>query len=289
MAAISGELIRVSAQNKSVLAFVSHSNSDRKELCSNALVLIPGLTDGMMTMSYTHALNSSLLSIDYSLVQVNLSTSFCQFGLHSLETDVQELTLIIQYLKEQLHFNKLILLGHSTGCQDVLSLLRHSPAAASVTAIILQGAVSDRDGMVLDDTTPGLLREARDLADKGCPGRLLSDLYCDAPITAERFLSLAGRLTPDDMFSCDLTCNELEPILAPIRVPVLLCYSQQDEYVPNIAAQKESSQRMVDTLTSLGNTSVIDRVYIPGDHGLSGATDYSRFVEKVVSFISQYC
>ena len=290
MASISGELIRISPQNKNILAFVSFNN--QKVYCTNALVLVPGLTDGMMTMSYTQSLNTQLLPLDYSLVQVNLSTSFNQFGLHTLNTDVEELTEIIKYLVDRLNFKKIILLGHSTGCQDILHLLRHRATTAKyINAIVLQGAVSDRDDITANEhSSSALLKEAQNLSERGLEDKVLSSgLHCDAPITAKRYLSLAGRLTPDDMFSVDLTSEELTPILTPIKAPLLLCFSEQDEYVPNMAAQKDFSKRVVHTLKEIDNTRVVESVYITGDHGLSEEKDYTIFIEKLLNFIRKNC
>ena len=59
---------------------------------------------------------------------------------------------------------------------------------------------------------------------------------------------MTGRLTDDDMFSTDLTESELDPILSSVKVPILLCFSENDEYVPDKAAQKELAQRMVNVL-----------------------------------------
>ena len=55
-----------------------------------------------------------------------------------------------------------------------------------------------------------------------------------------RLLSLAGRLTEDDMFSTDLTEEELDPILNSVKIPIQLCFSENDEYVPDISAQKKN-------------------------------------------------
>ena len=286
---ISGELVRLSAENKNILAFIS-VNSERS-FPPNALVLIPGLSDGMMSMNYTVALNSALLSIDYSLVQVNLSSSFLQFGLHTLATDVHELSVVVRYLKDTCKFKRLILLGHSTGCQDSLYFLKHSPYAEEVNAVILQGAISDRDGITTLENSSQLLAEAKSLSNRGIEDALLGSLYDGAPITVRRCLSLAGRLTPDDMFSNDLTTEELTPILAPVTVPILLCYSEGDEYVLDKPTQKKTAQRIANTLLALKNTSVVESIYIAGDHGLSKEKFYIPFIDKVLSFIKKnnYC
>ena len=68
-------------------------------------------------------------------------------------------------------------------------------------------------------------------------GKEIMPRKCDdiAPITAERYASLGGRMTEDDMFSFDLTPEELTHKMGHIRtekVASLIAYSMADEYVP---------------------------------------------------------
>jgi len=102
---------------------------------------------------------------------------------------------------------------------------------------------------------------------EGKEDALLTEKLFGAPITAYRFLSLAGRLTDDDMFSVDLREDELEPILTPVRVPILLCFSERDEYVPDKVGQKAFALRMIKVLKK--NSSRVECRYFSGDHGLS--------------------
>ena len=120
------------------------------------------------------------------------------------------------------------MIGHSTGNQDVLYFLRHGDPdfTQHVSAIILQGAVSDRDVMVTFEETPRMTKESSELVREGKGDRFLSDRLYDAPVTAERYSSLIGRLTPDDMFSVDLTEEELKGVLGAVKVPVLMCFMQ---------------------------------------------------------------
>lgn len=89
-------------------------NSDQQP-CRNAVVLIAGVTDGFLSMNCTPFLAESLLNLDYSLVQVNLSSSFLQFGFGSLKTDSEELTELVRAIKKTYQFKKIIFMGHSTG------------------------------------------------------------------------------------------------------------------------------------------------------------------------------
>ena len=62
-----------------------------------------------------------------------------------------------------------------------------------------------------------MLKEAQALKEEGKEDAFLSEKLFGAPLTAYRFLSLAGRLTDDDMFSVDLMKEGLETILSPMR------------------------------------------------------------------------
>lgn len=271
-----------SKEDKNLVAFVSVGHGH--ELCRNALVLIPGLGDGFMSMGYSGELARELWDVNYSLVQVQISSSFMQFGFSSIQKDCEELTALVLFLKEQLSFMKIVLLGHSTGAQDSVYFLSHSTMKEHIGGVILQGAVGDRDYMLSDPTILEMLDEAKKLKGEGKESVFLRNFLYAAPVTAGRFLSLAGRLSEEDMFSVDLTEEELHAILGHIKIPISLCFSSGDEYVPDHPAQKELASRMVKVLKA-GGSSVVECKYYAGDHGLSEKTMYLPFVHDVVSFL----
>ena len=187
MAGIAGELLRY-GEETSLVAFITHS-ADRKR-CSNALVLVVGLGDGFLSLNYSAALSKHLRAADYDLVLVNLSSSWGQFGFRSLASDACDLGKLVVFLRT-LDFVKIVLMGHSTGAQDVLYFLRHAgPEKTSVVnGVVLQGAVSDREcllHLMAEETTP-LIEEAKALAASGKEDAILSRRLLDAPITAYRF------------------------------------------------------------------------------------------------------
>lgn len=89
-------------------------NTDNRP-CQNAVVFIAGLTDGFLSLKYTPLLAESLLCLGYSLIQVNLSSSFHQFGFRSLKTDCEELTELVKEIRKKYKFEKIVFMGHSTG------------------------------------------------------------------------------------------------------------------------------------------------------------------------------
>lgn len=150
--------------------------------------------------------------------------------------------------------------------------------------MILQGAVSDRDYIVTLPETPTMIKEAKTLVQSGRSEHILQQRYFDAPITASRFLSLAERLGDDDIFSLDLTEDELTPKVSPVKVPIALCFSAQDEYVPDKERQKIFADKLVKVLKR--TSSLVECEYFTGDHGLSEPQYYVKFIEYVCQFIS---
>ena len=277
-----GRMFRYSTEGKNLIGFVSLSSS--RAVCSNAVILLPGLTSGFMPVNYTERLSKELIAIDFSLVQVNLSSSFYQFGISSLQTDCTELTQLIKYIKDEYSFRKIVLLGYSTGTQDALWFAKHSEVCKMIAGFILQGPISDRDIIDEMDSTPRMLEEARKLKEAGKIDALLSEKFEGAPVTAYRYLSLAERLGDDDMFSVDLTKEELKSIIPKVQVPIALCYSAEDEFVPNMEGLREMAKRLSDVLKE--TSPKVDVKYFSGDHGLSKSEYYLPFVEYVCTFVS---
>ena len=275
-------MFRYSPEDKNLLGFVSLTST--RTVCNNGLILVPGLSDGFMSLNYTEDLSKELTTKDFSLVQVNLSSSFNQFGLSSLQNDCDELTQLVKYIKNEYSFQKLVFLGHSTGTQDALYFAKHSEARTLIDGFILQAAVSDREIISEMEGTKSMLEEARKLKQEGKLDSLLSRRFEGAPITACRYLSLSERLGDDDMFSADLTREELRGILPKVRVPISLCYSADDEYVTDREGQREMALRVDSVLKE--TSPKVEMKYFSGDHGLSKSEQYLPFVEYVCSFVS---
>lgn len=114
MSAMNGKMFSFSPRDKNLLGFMS-LRSRGEQPCRNAVVFIAGMTDGFMALPYLPDLSEAMLPLDYSVVQVNISSSFLQFGIKSLQTDCEDLTELVTALKESYKFEKIIFMGHSTG------------------------------------------------------------------------------------------------------------------------------------------------------------------------------
>ncbi len=86
---------------------------------SNALVFIGGLGDGPHTVPAIRAVAGRLIEEleGWSVFEVRLNSSFGQWGFSSLKEDVREIGEIVSYLRERLGKERVVLMGHSTGCQ----------------------------------------------------------------------------------------------------------------------------------------------------------------------------
>jgi pimeloyl-ACP methyl ester carboxylesterase len=119
-----------------------------------------------------------------------LGSSYLGYGTVTLGHDTAQLVNLVRYLRDSLGVTRVVVCGHSTGCQNWLHFLGHAdPAlAALVVGVVLQGPVSDRDYAATLPETPALLATAKDLVDAGHGEVLLPREAGPAPITATRYL-----------------------------------------------------------------------------------------------------
>ncbi|KAK9831865.1 hypothetical protein WJX81_003154 [Elliptochloris bilobata] len=200
-----------------------------------------GLTDAFYFAPYTELLDTRLGERGWTLVHTQLSSSAAYWGAGSLDEDAEELNLLARYLRQHHSSSGVIVMGHSTGCQSAVRYVQRyasDSSAARLLGIVLQAPVSDREHLVTRDAahTAEQLAEAIEMMERGEGEEIL---YRDSgtmrtPVTARRFHALAARLGDDDMFSSDLTPEELKDILGPLAaVPTLFLLSEKDASVPD--------------------------------------------------------
>lgn len=221
--------------NDGMVAFESPQESD---VHYGYIVFVGGLDDGFMSCQFITDLVESVSVKGYSVVQMLLRSSYAMYGTKSIADDVDDIdglvaTLIERYKDENNDLMPhLVLIGHSTGCQDVITYLRDGKAAECITGAVLLSAVSDREYIQTLPQSTQHLAKARQMIDEGKGDALLDRAVWSVPITAQRYASLAGRLTQDDLFSSDLTDEELESLYAHVRVPSLWIWGSADEFMP---------------------------------------------------------
>lgn len=85
----------------------------------NAIVFIGGLSDGPHTTPYIRTVARRLEAaseLSYSVFEIRMRSSFAVYGTASLKSDVEDISALVKYLRT-LGRDKIVLFGHSTGCQ----------------------------------------------------------------------------------------------------------------------------------------------------------------------------
>eukprot|EP00877_Chromochloris_zofingiensis_P007835 jgi/Chrzof1/3304/Cz12g20080.t1 len=179
------------------------------------IVLVGGLTDGLLPTPYCAALTSAAKQLGWSVVQAQLSSSYQGYGVASLDQDADELHLLSQYLYSNFASQGMLLMGHSTGCQDAVRYAqRHGTTVqdcAPLLGVILQAPVSDVEYLSRFPALADLVQPAQHMVAEGKGEDILfraTDLD-GAPMTARRFLSLYCNGGDDDMFSQHFTDEDL--------------------------------------------------------------------------------
>lgn len=101
----------------------------------NALVFIGGLTDGPHTVPYLRTIADKIAAapgLDYSVFEIRIRSSFDGFGWGSLAQDVEDISAVVTYLRG-LGKERVVLMGHSTGCQVSEDGLEGAPSALCVS------------------------------------------------------------------------------------------------------------------------------------------------------------
>ncbi len=116
------------------------------------LVLVGGLTDGLLFAPYAPHLAAAAQKNGFTLVQAQLSSSYGGYGVASLDQDADEIQLLGSCLRRQHGSKGFVLMGFSTGAQDAVRYAqRHGTGAdsdadtapAPLLGVVLQGPVSE--------------------------------------------------------------------------------------------------------------------------------------------------
>jgi len=295
-AGIPGRLVPYGSNNLCYFEFQNGAGRDQIQSGSSSpstslVLLIPGLSEGLLGLPSFEAVAAQLTSAHhpnnnndtmstYRVVQPLLRSSYGQFGFRSCSTDVEDLmecleTIVLDAITAEPPtgrdpFEELVLIGHSTGCQDIVQLLRTDLSSLRLNGrsepgldpgfsfpkgvrCILQAAVSDREA-IIQDAEPArveevlhLLAEHADLS-RGeqdlrlVPPELALAVFESPIMTVGRARDLLERRGADDFFSTDFTEDELWDTYLPAfkgescvwsgveRLSVRFILSPKDEY-----------------------------------------------------------
>ncbi|KAH6718827.1 hypothetical protein BKA61DRAFT_629670 [Leptodontidium sp. MPI-SDFR-AT-0119] len=267
----------------------------------NILLFIGGLFDGLLTVPYTTPLSSSLPPT-WTLAQVHLSSSYTGWGTSNLQKDAAELSKCVTYFRG-IKTGKIVLMGHSTGCQDIIEYLTgsgHAPRA-KIDGGILQGPVSDRQAIEIG-LDPALYAGSCETAkamiqagdgDEILPSKTMKSFFGPAPVSAKRWLSLASpnHDGDDDFFSSDLSDERLMKTFGalPKGTPLCLLHSGSDEYVdPKLDKEKLIQRWIENSKRGEGNVNQAYSGVLEGaTHNLKGASEevLGGLVKRVLGFL----
>lgn len=270
----------------------------------NFLVFIGGLTNGFLNVPYVPPLAEAVtkeLGGSWVVVQALISSSYLGFGTGSLKRDAEDLGRLVKYLRTNRgsESSKVVLLGHSTGCQDTLEYLTKYSKDKSFDPLldldggILQAPVSDSEALKF--LGPKGLDEMLELAkrhiDEGNPYELLpktaQDICFGAAITAYRFVSLADERGDDDYFSSYLTKEDYQKSFGVVTKPLLVLYGEKDQFVPDYVDR----QKLVDTWkdnTDPTKWSPLSKILKGATHDVGPGSDEGSeadLIDTIISFI----
>lgn len=79
------------------------------------VVFIGGLGDGYHAVPFIPLLVKTLEQIGWSLIQVQLQSSYDGYGTSNLQNDTRQLDSLVDYLLKEKKKKKIVFIGHSTG------------------------------------------------------------------------------------------------------------------------------------------------------------------------------
>ena len=266
----------------------------------NLIIWIHGLGDGLMTVPYATTLAKALPE-SWSLAQILLSSSYGSWGTSSINSDAINIADCVKYFRGVKN-GKVVLMGHSTGCQDVMEYLV-GPGCEERPAVdggILQAPVSDREAMLMFLSQEGYRKSvsaAQALVDAGAPDEILPEKategFFGAAISARRWLSLASPFKDgeEDYFSSDLSELQLKRRFGalPARTPICILCSGRDEFVPHYIDKAALVQKWIGLIKENGGK--VDELHSGVIEGAShnfkrdGPEVISEMVRRVLGFI----
>ncbi|KAM7214089.1 esterase lipase [Rhypophila decipiens] len=273
---------------------------DAGSKATNALIFIGGLTSGPHTTEIDFLVdNAKIVALGYSVWESHMRSSYSGFGFSSLANDAEDIASLVEYLRAR-QTEKVVLVGTSTGCQDLLSYAgtlarKQEGANLIVDGYILLNPVSDREFAAFalpHDSLEASITVAKTMIDAGegdeiIPTKLLPPVF-SSPVSAYRWWSLAAKGGDDDFFSSDMTDEEICKKFEPVKNrPVIFLPGEKDEMVPPTVDREALLDRWI--AASWCKTDITGSLsgFIPGgDHVLSERSARGWAGERVAQFLA---
>lgn len=206
------------------------------------IMLIGGLGDLLFNIKYFQYLWNKF-DENYMICIPNMRSSGNSFGSFTIWNDVEDINEILSYIYNKNKLDEIYLLGHSTGCQDILCLFKKGiNKQFPIKKCILQGPVSDRDYLNKDEKLLNEIKriekEYNILYENWNNSELKNSmdvskyLYDNKyPLLVRRFVSLYSKLGDEDWFSYDISQETLKSMYSIIDIPFLFVFSLNDQYI----------------------------------------------------------
>ena len=296
--------------------------SVNKDSRNNVLLFVGGMFDNFRSCQYVDELAQALETSSWRVCHIQLSSATRNFGTFSLTRDVEEIDTCVKFIRGMPKLgngdSKIVLLGHSTGCQDTLTYIYtafekrpHSP----IHGAILQAAVSDREGAMNAISTEAHVKALFDKCmnmvsntpkdehkTTVLPMHWTTSIFGPTPMSIARFLSLISPESPsnpaaDDLFSSDIPESELaktfgkvgadssplQPLPSSGKRSLMVLQSGSDEYCAPSTSQADLLGRWRKAIeTGGGELHHKSRVIENGLHDLSGSSEQQKHGRQVI-------
>lgn len=210
-----------------------------------------GLGDGLGSVDFLGDIVRALDGTEWSIFSLILSSAYGGWGMGRLGSDIDEMAQCVDYIREykepQFGAGKVVIMGHSTGSQDVMHYINcanprpahpvfdraYAPITRTpVDGAIMQAPVSDREGILwvvkcgTERDSPAAMRELYNTAVENARRNTYEEeLGVDtivplsvtgrigypttAPVSSRRFLSLVSPDSPEKPEEDDLFSSDL--------------------------------------------------------------------------------
>ncbi|KAI8333612.1 hypothetical protein BC941DRAFT_401151 [Chlamydoabsidia padenii] len=247
---------------------------------NKTVIFMEGLTDGYNGVPYLSKLNDTVTKHGYSLIQIHTTSFYNGYGASSLSNDAKELDYLIDYLRQHRNRTQIVVMGHSTGCQDCY--WHNKYGRNKVAGYILQAPASDREYYVAECQDSAChIQLAVTMREQGRGSDWMPRFISDVPVTADRFYSLHAYGGDDDVFSTDLTDDELDKLYKDVNQPMMVIHGQQDEFYKSSMDPMVMLQRLQKSCPAIKKIAVV-----PGaNHKIFDPQAQTILMDLVSSFL----
>lgn len=255
------------------------------------IMLIGGLGDLLFNIKYFQYLWNKF-DENYMICIPNMRSSGNSFGSFTIWNDVEDIKEVLSYISNKNKLDEIYLLGHSTGCQDILCLFKKGiNKQFPIKKCILQGPVSDRDYLNKDEKLLNEIKriekEYNVLYENWNNSELKNSmdvskyLYDNKyPLLVRRFVSLYSKLGDEDWFSYDISQETLKSMYSIIDIPFLFVFSLNDQYINYSHDEYKKLIERIENSNDFININIIN-----DNHFIENSFD--KFYNIVNNFISK--